>query len=125
MTSVEPVHVHIASADVPLGQAPPVGDDLVMVPHTVSITSDDVARQLCQPNPKRKFIGVCAFTNAVVLSKTRGDAQAAGNLAATIVAPNGAMIPADLYVWFQATNELWVSTGTYPTLVSVLEVNAR
>lgn len=125
MSEIEPVHVHVASADVALGQAPPVAAELVVVPHTVAITSDEPARQLCQPNPGRKFIGICAFTNTVVISRSKGDAQAAGNMASSITQPNGAMIPADLYVWFEATNELWVSTGTYPTLVSVLEVNKR
>lgn len=125
MSEIEPVHVHIASADVAVGQAPPVAAELVTVPHTVAVTSDETARQLCQPNPGRKFIGICAFTNAVVISRSKGDAQAPGNLAATITAPNGAMIPSGVYVWFESTNELWVSTGTYPTLVSVIEVNAR
>lgn len=125
MSEIEPVHVHVASSDVQLGAAPAASPELVAVPHTVSITSDDPARQLCQPNPGRKFIGICAFTNAVVISRSKGDAQAAGNLASSIVQPNGAMIPSGVYVWFEATNELWVSTGTYPTLVSVIEVNQR
>ncbi len=122
---VEPVKVHVASADVQLGHPPAVTPDLVAVPHTVALTSDEPARQLCQPSPGRKFIGICAFTNAVVLSRSKGDAQAPGNLTASITAPNGAMLPSGVYVWFEATNELWVSTGTYPTLVSVIEVNAR
>lgn len=118
------VSVHVASSDVPLG-GPAMGPDLVVVPHTVSITSDEPARQLCQPNPGRKFIGICAFTNTVVISRSKGDAQAPGNTASSITQPNGAIIPSGVYVWFEATNELWVSTGTYPTLVSVLEVNKR
>ena len=125
MSDIEPVHVHVASADVSLGAAPPASPELVAVPHTVAVTADEPARQLCQPSPGRKFIGICAFTNAVVVSRSKGDAQAAGNLASSITQPNGAMIPSGVYVWFEATNELWVSTGTYPTLVSVIEVNAR
>lgn len=124
-SELEPVRVHVASADVQLGQAPAAAAELVAVPHTVSITSDDPARQLCQPNPGRKFIGIFPFTNAVVLSRSKGDAQAPGNLASSITAPNGAMIPSGVYTWFESTNELWVSTGTYPTLVSVIEVNKR
>lgn len=125
MSDIEPVHVHVASADVALGAPPAAAAELVAVPHTVAVTADEPARQLCQPNPGRKFIGICAFTNAVVISRSKGDAQAAGNVAATITAPNGAMIPSGVYVWFESTNELWVSCGTYPTLVSVIEVNAR
>jgi hypothetical protein len=125
MSGIEAVHVHIASAAVPLGQPPAASPELVAVPHTVAVTADEPARQLCQPSPGRKFIGICAFTNAVVISRSKGDAQAPGNLASSVTQPNGAMIPSGVYVWFEATNELWVSTGTYPTLVSVIEVNER
>ncbi len=125
MSNIEAVHVHIASADVPLGQAPPASPELVAVPHTVAVTSDEPVRQLCQPNPGRKFIGIFPFTNTVVLSRSKADAQYTGNLQSSITQPNGAMIPSGVYTWFESTNELWVSSGTYPTLVSVIEVNAR
>lgn len=125
MNEIQAVRVHLTGADVPLVN-PRDTRDQVLVPRTVTLTADTPADQLCQPNPGRKFLGLIANTNAVVLSRSKSDAQAPGNLAASITAPNGAYLPAGLLVWVpDCQNELWASTGTYPTMITVLEVTRR
>lgn len=124
---IRAVNVHIASvADGVMPGAPKPPREQVLVPRTVILTSDEPAKQLALPNPDREFIGIIATTNAVVLSRSKADAQAPGNVAATISAPNGALIPAGVLIWIpETTSEIWASTGTYPTMVTVLEVTRR
>lgn len=125
MSSETPaVKVHLASSDVPLGQ--PGARSCAVVPRTVVLTEDDPAQLIAPQNPDREFIGICCFANPAVLSLSKGDAQAPGNLADTITAPNGALIPAGQYIWLPgADNPLWASAGTYPTMISVIEVTRR
>jgi hypothetical protein len=123
---VEPVQVHVASVADGLGPVQPDTRQRVLVPRTVILTSDEPAKPLAPPNPDRVFLGIIANSNAVVISRTKGDAQAAGNLESSITNPNGAYIPSGILIWVpEATSEVWASTGNYPTMVSVLEVTRR
>lgn len=121
-----PVHVASIAAEVQLG-TPRDTRQYVLVPRTVILTSDEPVKQLAPPNPDRCRITIIANTNAIVLSRTKADAQAPGNLAATIAAPNGAYLPSGLpgVDVPETTSEIWGSTGTYPTMVTVLEVTRR
>lgn len=121
-----PVDVHVASMAPGLGPPKPDTRQRVLVPRTVTLTTDEPAKQLAPPNPDRIYIGIIATTNSVVLSRSKGDAQAAGNVASSITSPNGGLIPAGILIWVpEATSEIWASTGTYPTMVTVLEVTRR
>lgn len=125
-TPVEPVQVHVASMASGLSPMKPDSRQRVLVPRTVILSASDPAQPLAPPNPDRVHIGIIANTNAVVITRSKADAQAPGNLASSITAPNGAYIPAGLLVWVpEATSEVWAATGTYPTLVTVLEVTRR
>lgn len=123
---VEPVQVHVASMAPGLGPAPVDARQRVLVPRTELLNSDMPAKQLCLPNPDRVWLGIIANTNAIVLARSKSDAQAPGNTASSITAPNGALIPSGILVWIpDTTSEVWAATGTYPTLVTVLEVTKR
>lgn len=93
-----------------------------VVPRTVKLTSDTPVDQLCRAEQNREHIIIIAQTNAVVLAKNKADAQYSGNTASSITAPNGAYLAAGTVHKFACTSELWVATGTYPTLITVIEV---
>lgn len=121
-----PVVLHSVAEGVSLSApAAPRKYQCVAVPRTLVLTSDEPAQQLLRPDPDLDFAWVFCFTNNVVLSKSKGDAQASGNTAATITRPNGSLIPSGVMVPIETTSELWVSTGTYPTMVSVFPVYKR
>lgn len=120
-----PVVVHGIAEGVQLGPPAAPQRERVAVPRTVVLTSDEPVAPLLRPDPDLAFCWVFAFTNAVVLARSKGDGQAAGNVAATITRPNGALIPAGVMVPIDTTSELWLATGTYPTMVSVFPVYRR
>lgn len=114
-----PIGVHIVSTD---AEAPaPRQKQYRTILRSVILTADEPAKQLVPPNPNLERLIVTAFTNNVVLSKTKGDAQAAGNVASSITNPNGTLLADGTpYKIGRTTSEIWASTGTYPTIVSVI-----
>lgn len=114
-----PIGVHIVSTD---AQAPaPRREEYRTILRSVILTADEPAKQLVPPNPNLERLIVTAFTNEIVLSRTKGDAQAAGNLASSITNPNGTLLATGYpYDIGRTTSEMWASTGTYPTIVSVI-----
>lgn len=86
---------------------------------SIVLTANNPSAEIAGYDPLRECIEFSPAANAYVISGSVSQANDPNNLAATIVNPNGRYIPAN--AGFQVTttgqNDVWVSTGTYPTIV--------
>lgn len=88
---------------------------------TVVLTADEPVKQLLKPDPNRAWAIIQVFDNTIVLTTSKGNAQAAANTGDTTLArPIGAIVPTGVVVPLRQQNEVWAAAATYPTRISVI-----
>lgn len=85
------------------------------------LTAANPYQQVAGSDALRECIRISPVTNAIVVGGSISQASDPNNLGAAITQPNGRFIPAGTSNEFivEGTNEVWFSTGTYPTIVGV------
>lgn len=82
------------------------------------LTATNPSIQIAGYDPLRKCIWLSPAVNAYVIAGSIGQAQDPNNLAASIAQPNGRYVPANVpETIVEGQNEVWIATGTYPTVV--------
>lgn len=114
------VRVHIGSSDVPLGAPAPARRRRSVTFRTIVLSSDVPVDQVMQPDPNRVIAYVQAGGADVVLTKSKGDAQA-NTRDASYSAPVGTLLPFGNTVPYplETNDEVWVGSAVYPAQVSV------
>src|ERR1700757_1571371 len=112
---IPPIKVHITSSDVPEKRP----KELRVTHKSVVLNASNPYQMIAGVDPARKKITFSAVTNNIVISGGIGQASDQSNVAATIATPNGRYVagandagPFDV----EGPNEVWSSTGTYPTI---------
>jgi len=120
MSDIEPVHVHVASSDVPLGQAPAGQRERIVTFYTLTFDSSRTVHQVLRPDPNRVIAYVQAGGANIVLARTKGDAQA-NTADATYSQPNGTLLPYGNTVPYPlaTTSEVWAASAVYPAQLAV------
>lgn len=120
----EPITVHVKSSDVPF--TPPKARGLLTdLPRTIVLTSAEPSRQLLPAEPGRVYAILQVLDNDAVLCRSKGEAQAGANQTSTLAEATGAVIPTGVVVPLRGEAELWITTGTYPTRISVIACYRR
>jgi hypothetical protein len=86
---------------------------------SVVLTAANPAQQVAGYDPLRKLIRFSPASNPYVISGSISQASDPNNLVASATAPNGRYVPANLgtEVLTEGQNDVWVSAGTYPTII--------
>lgn len=86
---------------------------------TIVLTAANPVQQVTGYDPARKAVIFNVFDNAIVLSGSIGQASDPANTISPITAPNGRLLnPLNGEYSVPGPNELWVSTGTYPSKIA-------
>jgi len=78
------------------------------------------AHVLLPEDPDREWAIITALDNAVVICHTVAQANDAANSTNTLAQPTGSVIPINQPYPLTGQNKLWVTTGTFPSRVSVI-----
>lgn len=82
------------------------------------LTSANPVMQIAGYDPLRERIRFSPAVNAYVISGGISQATDGSNTAASIVNPNGRFMPSGTAEYVsEGQNEIWVSTGTFPTVI--------
>lgn len=117
ITAIEPIRVHVVLDDT---KADPKERRIEFrsSEKTIILNAANPAQMLAGYDPLRDEVRIVVADNPVVLSRSTGQANDAANTTGTLANPNGRILinGSQEYV-ARGTNEVWVSTNTYPTRV--------
>ena len=134
-TQIEPVHVHIASAEPGMVPAPPRRRKVVTIYRTVVLTADNPSAQLVNENANRHSWTLTGgqqnatlAANDVCIGSNQGDIQGLTGKAEPLILP-GKFIPAQTLGYehqeFYGSNPVWVAalgaSPTYPMYLGIAD----
>jgi hypothetical protein len=134
MSGIEAVHVHLASSDVPVGQAP-AHRKIVTVFRTIVLTADNPYEQAVNENPSRYCwtmtggqASATLAANDLAVGTNQGDIQQLAGKAEALVVP-GMFVPAQTLGYkeqiFFGVNPVWIvalgASPTYPMYIGIAD----
>lgn len=117
----EPMAVHVVKDDTKGEKRP---KECRTSHKTIVLTAANPVQMVVGVDPVRIEVHLEPQTNAVVMASSIGQASDLNNVAAVLAFPNGRILNPLVgeYTVPGGSNELWLATGTYPTLVGVTVV---
>lgn len=116
ITAIEPIRVHVVLDDTHSDKERRI--EFRSSEKTIVLTAANPAQMIAGYDPLRDEVRITVSDNPVVLSRSTGQANDAGNITGTLAIPNGRILAngASEYI-ARGANEVWVSGNTYPTRV--------
>lgn len=120
MSDIPPLDVNVVSGTVNIGNDKRKVENRTSH-RTVVLTANNPTYNVAGYDPARKEVYINVLDNPVVLSDSTSMASDQANTTGTLTNPNGRILPVSngSEYCIPGSDEMWLSTNTYPTRVGI------